>query len=72
MNEKLSSWSCKGCTNTCLRLLNDGEVYTYCRAVIEHGQNRTEWQGNHLACLDYTEDINATDKQVRLWMRRER
>jgi len=53
-------------------MLNDGEVYTYCRAVIEHGQNRTVWQGNHLVCLDYTEDINATDKQVRLWMRRER
>ena len=57
----LTSWSCKGCTNTCYKLF-EGKVYAYCS--IEN--NRTEWQGDYLACLDYTTDPDAEDKQVRI------
>ena len=64
---KLTSWTCNGCTNVCWRLV-DGEVFKYCRLF---GRMRTEWQGDYLACLDYTTDPNATDRTVRLWTRRE-
>lgn len=60
----LRSWSCKGCTNHCYLMVN-GEVHKYCRPMIEKRQ-RTEWQGDYIACLDYTQDPAAEDKVVRL------
>lgn len=59
----LSSWSCEGCTNVCYRYI-DGEIRKYCK---EFGNNRTEWQGDHVACLDYTTDERKTDEQAALW-----
>lgn len=57
----LRSWSCKGCTNLCYRLVH-GEVVTYCRPAIEKGKNRTAWvTDEYIACLDYTTDPAATD-----------
>ena len=58
----LSSWSCEGCTNICYRYIN-GEIRKYCK---EFGSSRTEWQGDYVACLDYTTDPNALDPEVRI------
>jgi len=63
---KLSSWTCKGCTNVCYRILN-GEVFTYCRPVIEKGSHRTRWEGDFINCLDKTTDPKAEDKQVKMY-----
>ena len=41
LGEPLRSWSCKGCTNICYRLI-DGEVAEYCRPVIEKGNQSIE------------------------------
>lgn len=61
---RLSSWSCKGCTNLCNRVYG-GETSTYCKPILE-GRHRTEWQGDHVACLDFTEDPAAYDDVVRM------
>ena len=61
----LSSWSCKGCTNVCYRMVG-GEVFEYCRPFIEKGKNRKKWIGDHIACLDYTTDPRKTDNIVRV------
>lgn len=61
LGEPLRSWSCKGCTNICYRLI-DGEVAEYCRPVIEKGNNRREWvTDTFIDCLDKTTDPAATD-----------
>lgn len=60
-----SSWSCDGCTNICYRATPNG-VFRYCRMVIEHGGQKVEWQGDHVACLDYTNDPEQTDDMVRI------
>lgn len=63
---KLRSWSCKGCTNVCYRLIN-GEVAEYCRPTLEH-RHRKEWiTEEYIACLDYTTDPEATDNVIRMW-----
>lgn len=61
----VTSWSCKGCTNHCYRTV-DGETFQYCRAFIENGENKTEWHGDHVVCLDYTTDPDAFDPVVRI------
>lgn len=61
----LQSYSCKGCTNVCFRLIN-GEVAEYCRAVLE-GTHKTEWRGDILYCLNKTNDPSCTDNQVRIY-----
>lgn len=44
--------------------ISDGTVAEYCRPGIE-GRHRKEWQGDYLACLDYTTDPAAEDKVLR-------
>jgi len=65
-DDALSSWSCTGCTNKCYRMCGDGQVYEYCRPVIEKGTNNRKWIGNHCSCLDYSTDPKKTDKAVRV------
>lgn len=65
---RLSSWTCKGCTNVCYRLCPDGEVCEFCRPVMETGTHRTEWvTPDHIECLDKTDDPNATDPVVQVY-----
>lgn len=60
----LQSWSCKGCTNRCLLMFGD-EVSEYCKPIIA-GTHRTEWvTDTYIECLDYTDDPEAYDAQVR-------
>lgn len=61
----LKSWDCKGCTNICYRLI-DGQVFKYCRPMIE-GRHRTAWiSDTFVDCLNKTLDPKATDTVVRL------
>lgn len=61
----LSSWKCGDCTNICFRLIN-GEVFEYCRPMLE-GRHRTEWvTEDHVECLDYTTDPGATDLVIKV------
>lgn len=65
----LSSWTCKGCTNICHMIAPDGRLGTYCRTIYDQPNNKgLEWQGDYLACLDYTTDPEAEDKQIRMWV----
>ena len=65
MSEHLRSWTCKGCTNVCYQLYH-GEVYKYCRAVVE-GTQRIEWvTDTFVDCLNKTTDPSATDNVVRI------
>ena len=62
----LRSWTCKGCTNICWRLVPGKGVYEYCRAY-ENGGPRKEWvTDDFIDCLDKTTDPAATDKTVRI------
>lgn len=62
----IKSWTCNGCTNRCYRLLN-GETSTYCKPMLE-GRARHEWvTEDFLDCLDYTTDLEAEDKEVKIW-----
>ena len=63
---KAKSWECKGCTNICYRMLSDGNVYAYCRPILE-GRHRTEWiTDSYVDCLDRTFDPAATDPVTRI------
>lgn len=65
LGEPLHSWTCKGCTNICFRLIN-GEVCEYCRPVIE-GRHRKKWvTETFIDCLDKTTDPDATDPIPRI------
>lgn len=61
----LRSWSCDGCTNVCYLEIH-GEVFKYCKPVIE-GRLRTKWiTDTFIDCLDKTTDPKAMDKVVRV------
>ena len=63
----LKSWTCKGCTNICWRLVPGHGVYEYCRAYMDHGVVRKEWvTDDFIDCLDKTTDPDATDPVVKL------
>ena len=63
----LRSWSCKGCTNICYRLIN-GEVATYCRPVLE-GRQKIKWvTDEYVDCLNKTTDPKATDDVIRMFI----
>lgn len=63
---KLKSWSCKGCTNVCYRLIN-GEVAEYCKPALE-GRVRHEWvTEDFVDCLDKTMDPEAMDKNIKIY-----
>lgn len=63
---KLRSWSCKGCTNVCYRLIN-GEVAEYCKPALE-GRVRHEWvTEDFVDCLDKTMDPEATDRVIKIY-----
>lgn len=62
----LKSWDCKGCTNICYRLM-DGQVFKYCRPMLE-GRSRHEWVTEEMIdCLDYTTDPKAEERDVKIW-----
>ena len=64
----LSSWDCTGCTNLCHMITSTGEVGTYCRTIYDQPNNKgKKWFGDHIACLDYTTDPKAEDRQLRMW-----
>ena len=60
LGEPLRSWSCKGCTNVCYRLIR-GEVAMYCRPGIECRLRKKWVTDTFIDCLDYTTDPKATD-----------
>ena len=63
---KLRSWTCKGCTNVCYRLVPGEGVFEYCRPGIEH-RSRHEWvTEDFIDCLDKTYDPAATDREIKL------
>ena len=63
----LRSWTCKGCTNVCYRLVPGQGVFEYCRPVIENGSHRKEWVTDEfIDCLDKTFDPSATDYNVKM------
>ena len=65
---RLSSWSCRGCTNVCYRLCPDGEVAEYCRPAVEKGKSRKKWvTPDHIECLDKTDDPSMTDNEVKIY-----
>ena len=66
-DDHIKSWSCEGCTNVCY-MLYESDVRKYCRVNFDYPDNKgLQWQENYLACLDYTTDPKAEDKQIRIW-----
>ena len=62
----VKSWTCKGCTNYCFRMIPGGEVAKYCRPLME-GRHRTKWiTDDFIDCLDKTTDPAATENEIKM------
>lgn len=59
-DDRLRSWTCKGCINTVLRITADGDTAVYCKYYKSAKRPRIKWvTDNFVDCLD-----KRTEEQI--------